>query len=158
MSRDEIAPARSSGLKRRDFLRTALLGAGGIVMGSCQPPAPAASPSGGAATSGQSAPAAGAPPTAQQAWDALVAAAKQEGRLILHGPPTPETRQQIPAAFQARFGIPVEYISLRTSELAPKMVAEQQAGLVTIDAMVSGIASFADVLYPGACSPTKNST
>src|SRR2546430_1565468 len=42
----------------------------------------------------------GAPANWQQAWEALQAAAKQEGRLSVHGSPTPETRQGIVEAFR----------------------------------------------------------
>ncbi len=130
-------------MNRRAFLQRAAVAAGGLLLAACQPQTPpAAAPAPSAAGAGAG------PPGWQAAWDALVAGAKQEGTLILHGPPVPETRQQVPAAFTQRFSIPVEYIGARTSELAPRLVAEKQAGLVTIDAMVTGINSFGDVLYP----------
>jgi iron(III) transport system substrate-binding protein len=134
-------------MNRRAFLQRAAVGAGGLLLAACQPQTPPAA----APAAVSAAPSMGAEaghPAWQAAWDALVAGAKREGVLILHGPPTPETRQQVPAAFTQRFGIPVEYIALRSSELAPKMVAEKQAGLVTIDAMITGFNSWADVLYP----------
>jgi len=148
MSRGQGLEGLSHRLGRRAFLRTALVGAGGALLGACQAPAPAAAPGSAGAPAGRAAATPAGAPGWQQQWDALVAAAKQEGRLILHGPPRMETRQAVTTAFQQRFGIPVEYISLRTSELAPKMVAEKQAGVVSVDAMISGIGSFADVLYP----------
>ena len=133
-------------MNRRAFLQRAALGAGGVLLAACQSQAPAAAPPPSSA-----APSAGAgagPPGWQQSWDALVAGAQREGALILHGPPSADVRQQVPAAFTQRFGIPVEYIGLRSSELAPRMVAEKQAGLVTIAAMITGFNSWADVLYP----------
>lgn len=36
---------------------------------------------------------------------------------MLHGPPTPDTRQMVPEAFTRRFGIPVEYNALRSAGL-----------------------------------------
>src|SRR5205085_10202526 len=120
------APPRA--LNRRAFLQRAPVGAGGLLLAACQPqtpPAAAPAPSSAAPSAGAGA----GQPGWQQAWDALVAGAKREGVLILHGPPSAETRQQVPAAFTQRFGIPVEYNGLRSSELAPKMVAEKQAGL-----------------------------
>ena len=133
-------------MNRRAFLQRAAVGAGGLLLAACQSQQPAAAPA--PVSAAPSAGAGAGQPGWQEAWDALVAGAKQEGVLILHGPPTPETRQQVPAAFTQRFGIPVEYIGARTSELAPRMVAEKQAGLVTIDAIVTGINSWGDVLYP----------
>jgi iron(III) transport system substrate-binding protein len=133
-------------MNRRAFLQGAAVGAGGLLLAACQsrPPAAAPAPSSAAPATGAGA----SQPGWQQAWDALVAGAQREGALVLHGPPNAEARQQVPAAFTQRFGIPVEYIGLRSSELAPKMVAEKQAGLVTIDAMLTGFNSWADVLYP----------
>src|SRR5204862_1226700 len=43
---------------------------------------------------------------------------------------------------------PVEYVNVRTSELVPKMAAEKQAGLITIDAMLAGLRSYLSVLSP----------
>ncbi len=130
-------------LDRRAFLRTLAVGGAGLLAG-CQG-APTPRPA-GAPTVGPG----GAPSTASAPadWDALVAAAKQEGQLVLHGPPNPDTRQMVPEAFTRRFGIPVEYNAVRTNELAAKMVAEKQAGLVTVDVMMIGLGTFADVLYP----------
>jgi iron(III) transport system substrate-binding protein len=130
-------------LNRRAFLGTLAAGSAGLLAG-CQAPArPASAPAPTSAAAG----AAGAADW-QTRWDALVAAAKQEGQLVLHGPPTPETRQQVPEAFTRRFGIPVEYNALRSNEIAAKMVTEKAAGLSTIDAMLTGVTSYADILYP----------
>jgi iron(III) transport system substrate-binding protein len=137
-------------LDRRAFLRALAAGGAGLLAACQAPSAPSAAPPASAPTSAApAAPAAGGAPNDWQArWDALLAAAKQEGQLVIHGPPTPETRQQVPEAFTRRFGIPVEYNALRTSEIAAKMVTEKQAGLITIDAMLTGLSSYADILYP----------
>lgn len=131
-------------LNRRAFLGALAASSAGLLAG-CQ--APAGRPASAPAPAAPAANAGGAPDW-QARWDALVAAAKQEGQLVVHGPPTPETRQQVPEAFTRRFGIPVEYNALRTSEIAAKMVTEKQAGLITIDAMLTGLSSYADILYP----------
>lgn len=139
---------RSLLLGRRGFLRALAAGGAGLL-GACQ--APAAPRSASAPAAGAAAPpttAAGAAGDWESRWQALIAAAQQEGHLVIHGPPTPETRQRVPEAFTRRFDIPVEYNALRTSELAAKMVTEKQAGLVTIDAMLTGLTSYADILYP----------
>jgi len=81
-------------------------------------------------------------------WDALVAAAKQEGKLVLAGPPTPETRANLPKRFKERFGIEMEYIAPgSTSDLLVKMEAERKSGLYTIDAIVGGAQSLYTVAY-----------
>src|SRR6187399_719518 len=115
-------------MNRRTFLQRAAVGAGGLLLAGCQAQTPsAAAPAARAPAAPSTAPAANAgsgQPGWQQAWDALVAGAKQEGVLILHGPPNADARQQVPAAFTQRFGISVEYVGVRSSELAPRMVAE----------------------------------
>jgi len=110
-------------MNRRVFLQRVAVGAGGLFLAACQSQTPAAAPAASSAAPSAGAGAGG--PGWQQAWDALVAGAKREGVLILHGPPSAETRQQVPAAFTQRFGIPVEYNGLRSSELAHNLVAEK---------------------------------
>src|SRR2546423_15150049 len=57
-------------------------------------------------------------PSANPEWDALVAAAKTEGKLVISGSPNAETRTAIPQAFRDRFGINVEYLAGASSDLA----------------------------------------
>src|SRR5687768_17488653 len=45
----------------------------------------------------------------QRDWDRLVAAAQQEGRLVVAGPAFAQIRQQLPVEFKQRFGITMEY-------------------------------------------------
>src|SRR5258708_5167617 len=70
---------------------------------------PATTPPNAAPTRGEAAAnARGAP-----AFEALVAAAKQEGSVVLAGPPTPGVRSQVPSAFKARYGVTIEYLGGR---------------------------------------------
>src|SRR6266852_3533068 len=80
---------------------------------AAQPSAGSAPPSAPAQSSSQAASAADTVPANwQQQWDALVAAARQEGTVVLGGaPPIPETRQELPEAFKRRFGVEVEYLA-----------------------------------------------
>lgn len=71
-------------------------------------------------------------------WDALVAAAKAEGRLVISGSPNADTRKAIPEAFRDRFGIEVEYLGGASSDLAARLQSERAAGQYTIDACISG--------------------
>ena len=129
------APRGGSRLSRRQFL-------GGLVAGAslsagCQPgaapPSPQTAPQSGGAPA---APAAGA------AWDELVARARQEGSLVISGPPTPSTRQELPAVFKNRFGIEVEYFAPgSTTSLLTRLIAERSAGLYTVDAIMGGAQS-----------------
>lgn len=94
---------------------------------------------------------------ADPAWDALVAAAKTEGKIVVSGPPTAETRQELPKAFKERFGIDMEYIALgSTADLLVKIEAERKAGIYSLDAFMGGAQSMYTVAYPnGYLDPIK---
>ena len=84
---------------------------------------------------------------ADQTWDQLIAAARKEGKLVIMGPPDPKVRQDLPAAFKARYGINVEYIGGRSAETATKLRAERSAGLYSTDIALSGIQTMATIFY-----------
>ena len=86
-------PGRTLG--RRGFLQSVGLGGAGALLAACQQPPPGAAP---AATPAEPAAPAARPAEAaadwEQAWSSLVEAARREGRVVVSGPPTPETRTQ----------------------------------------------------------------
>ena len=70
------------------------------------------------------------PASAQDAsWDAVVTAAKQEGKLVVYnmalGAPY---FQAVIKSFEKTYGIPVESLDLRASELVERIRTEQSAG------------------------------
>jgi iron(III) transport system substrate-binding protein len=115
-----------------------------LLLASCAPAAPAPTP----------APAQpGAAPSAATGWDAqwndLIAAARQEGSVVVAGPPTAETRTAVPAAFRRRFGIDLEYFSPGdTASLLTRLEAERSAGQYTVDVIVGGANSIYTIAYP----------
>jgi len=94
----------------------------------------------GDATSGQSNPA------WEQQWNELVAAARQEGRVVVLGPPTPELRRKLPEAFQQRFGIVVEYTGQASGDWSARLDGERRAGLYSADVVISGSNSMYEAL------------
>ncbi len=82
----------------------------------------------------------------EQEWNALVAAARQEGRVVVLGPPTAELRQRLPAAFQARFGITVEYTGQASGTFAARLVSERSANIYSADVVISGSNSMYEVI------------
>jgi iron(III) transport system substrate-binding protein len=56
-------------------------------------------------------------------------------------------RRELPAAFTRKFGIPVEYLSGRSSEEATRLRTERRAGIYSIDVILSGIGTMANVVY-----------
>ena len=80
-------------------------------------------------------------------WNALVDAAKKEGKVVILAPPDTHVRQALPAAFKARYGITVDYLGGRSSESAIKLRAEREAGVNTVDIALSGIQTMATIFY-----------
>ncbi len=55
----------------------------------------------------------------QKTWDQTLAAARKEGKVVVAAPPDAQVRQLLPAAFKARYGITMEYISARGTDTSP---------------------------------------
>ncbi len=92
----------------------------------------------------------------ERKWNETIAAAKKEGKVVVVGPSEPETRRRIPAAFKDRFGIPVEYLSGRTSQIAARIRAERRARLYSVDVFLATTNPMYLILYPeGALAPLK---
>jgi iron(III) transport system substrate-binding protein len=83
----------------------------------------------------------------QKTWDETLAAARKEGKVVVAAPPDAEVRQALPAAFEARYGIRMEYISGRGTDQANKLRRERSAGTYTVDAVVAGNQTMFSVLY-----------
>ncbi len=86
-------------------------------------------------------------PDWQAQWNALIAAAKQEGKVVILAPPDQEVRRALPAAFKARFGVAVDYLGGRSAESAAKLRAERQSGVYTVDVALAGIQTMSTILY-----------
>lgn len=69
------------------------------------------------------------PASAEDNWDAVVVAAKKEGKLVIYdmalGAPY---FTAVLKSFETKYGIPVESLDLRASELAERIRTEQSAG------------------------------
>jgi len=153
------------GLSRRTFLRGVIAGGGAALFAACG--SPSAPSSTGAAGSG--APTVGRAPEAaasgpataagwERQWDELIAAARQEGKLVIGAPPAPDLRLALPSRFKERFGIEMEYLAFppNQGEFISRIIRERDAGLVTVDAFVGGSQSIYTIAYPsGIMAPIK---
>jgi iron(III) transport system substrate-binding protein len=74
----------------------------------------------------------------EQQWNALVAAAQKEGKVVVFGPPTPEMRTMLPEAFKKRFGIEMEYNGIAGGEYSARLASERAAGVYSADAVING--------------------
>jgi iron(III) transport system substrate-binding protein len=118
-----------------------------ILIAACGPAEPSATtqsaPGGGGTTSGSSGPVATG---VESQWNDLIAAARQEGSLVVLGPPTSELRRRLPEAFQQRFGVTLEYTGQASGEYSARLQAERSAGIYSSDVVISGSNSMYEVL------------
>ena len=82
----------------------------------------------------------------EKEWNELIAAAREEGKVVMRGPTSAQARQQIPAAFKARFGVSVEYITGRSHQLIARLMFERRAGQHTVDVFLAGLEPLAGLL------------
>jgi iron(III) transport system substrate-binding protein len=80
-------------------------------------------------------------------WDALIAAAKKEGKVVVNGPPDAVVRKALPEAFKAKYGITVEYIGQRGSDTTAKLRSERAAGIYSVDVAFGGSTGLATTYY-----------
>jgi iron(III) transport system substrate-binding protein len=91
-----------------------------------------------------------------EAFKALVAAAKQEGTVIVDGPPIKDIRAALVSGFQDKYGITVQYISSGTSKSGARVRAERAAGKYQLDVFHSGADTPLHTFVPsGWCDPIK---
>jgi len=71
-------------------------------------------------------------------WAELQAKAKQEGQMVMTGPPFPGLRTAIIEAFGKRYGIQVNYIGANGGEIITRIDNESKAGKVSVDVNLGG--------------------
>jgi len=85
-------------------------------------------------------------------WDDVVAAAKREGKLVVYvGAPT--TPKEIGAIVEKRYGIPVEMLFGRASEIRERIRTEQASGRPIADVLISGATTVGPVVEGGGGQP-----
>jgi ABC-type Fe3+ transport system substrate-binding protein len=71
-------------------------------------------------------------------WQRVTAAAKKEGKVIIGAPPGSDFRNDVKAVLKKRFDLDSEFIQAPGPSLMSKIVAEKQAGVVSVDAFLIG--------------------
>jgi iron(III) transport system substrate-binding protein len=74
-------------------------------------------------------------------WDRIVEAAKKEGKVVASIPPSRKLRKAIEIAFTRRYGIGVEFVSVRSGAGIQKMIGEAKAGIQYVDLHIGGAES-----------------
>jgi iron(III) transport system substrate-binding protein len=126
--------------RRRDVLFRYVPAIGAGLLVACSSAAPTAAPTSAPAQTS----------SANSAWDQMVSAAQQEGKVVVSGPPAPDARTKLPEAFKKRFNIDVDYLAGNSSQLASRLESERAAGQYTIDVSLGG----PDTVY-GTFLPNK---
>jgi iron(III) transport system substrate-binding protein len=85
--------------------------------------------------------------TGDKEWSAIVEAAKKEGKVVVAGSPDPVMRNGIIPAFTARYGIAVEFIAGRSSEISARVKTERGSGMYSVDVFLAGPDTTATTLY-----------
>jgi iron(III) transport system substrate-binding protein len=82
-------------------------------------------------------------------WAAIVEAAKKEGKVVVAGSPDPVMRNEVIPKFTTRFGIPVEFVAGRSSQIVSRVETERASGIYSIDLYLAGPDTSANELYGG---------
>lgn len=114
--------------RRRDVLFRYVPAFGAGLLVACSPGSPPAAPTSAPAQTS----------SANPAWDRMVSAAQQEGKVVVSGPPAPDARTKLPDAFKKRFNIDMDYLAGNSSQLASRLGSERAAGQYTIDVSLGG--------------------
>src|SRR5881409_4009594 len=80
-------------------------------------------------------------------WAAVIDGAKKEGKVVVAGSPDPVMRNEVIPKFTARYGIPIEFIAGRSSQIVSRVQTERSAGIFNVDVYLSGPDTTANTLY-----------
>jgi ABC-type molybdate transport system substrate-binding protein len=80
-------------------------------------------------------------------WAAVIDAAKKEGKVVVAGSPDPVMRNDVIPKFTARYGIPVEFMAGRSSEITGRVKTERAAGIYSVDVFLAGPDTTVTALY-----------
>ena len=80
-------------------------------------------------------------------WNVLIEGAKKEGKVVVAGSPDPVMRNEIIPKFKERYGIGVEFLAGRSSEITARVKTERASGIYGVDVYLAGPDTTAAVLY-----------
>src|SRR3954452_7730715 len=93
---------------------------------------------------------------AQQRWDAVVAAARQEGKVVMAVPAEgADEYRGVLRAVGARYGFEVEGRAINASEVSQVLMRECGVGRQTLDVVQGGLSESFDVYPQGCLAPLK---
>ena len=92
-----------------------------------------------------------APLTGQAAtsdWDRTVEAAKKEGRVVIYAASIGDAKQLLTKGFKDTYGIELEFVLGRSTELVKRMITERSSGIYAVDAGLQGLTTYFNQLRP----------
>jgi iron(III) transport system substrate-binding protein len=156
---------------RRQFMHWLSLSSTGLIAAACSA-TPAAPPTAAPNVPPTTAPAAAAVPTTAPAvtaggpavaskdftaaWDALVEAARKEGKLAVNTFPGTGYRQALDVFTERYPGIALDHTNMIAREVAARVIPEQKAGVYAFDVtQMPATTALSDLLPAGAWAPIK---
>jgi iron(III) transport system substrate-binding protein len=85
----------------------------------------------------------------------VLAAAKQEGKVVVAIPPSADLRKQMEAAFKGKFGVDIELVTAPGPQNASRIAAEQKAGVQYFDALIVGTGTALSLAHGGMLEPIE---
>ena len=159
-------------VSRRQFMHWLGMTSTGLIAAACSASTPAAPTSAPKAAAPTAAPAAPAPTTApavapasgqapasndfKTTWDALLEAAKKEGKLAVNTFPGTGYRQALEVFGERYPGITLEHTNMIAREVAARVIPEQKAGVYAFDVtQMPATTALSDLMPAGAWAPIK---
>jgi iron(III) transport system substrate-binding protein len=159
-------------VSRRQFIHWLGMTSTGLIAAACSastPAAPTSAPKAAVPTGAPAAPAptaapAVAPASGQAAassdfkatWDALVEAAKKEGKLAVNTFPGTGYRQALDVFSERYPGITLDHTNMIAREVAARVIPEQKAGVYAFDVtQMPATTALSDLMPAGAWAPIK---
>ncbi|MDP2719811.1 MAG: extracellular solute-binding protein, partial [Dehalococcoidia bacterium] len=88
-------------------------------------------------------------------WDGIVAEAKKEGMVVLYSTAAADVRTDLAEAFKSKYGINMDFVTGRGSELSARLEKEYSAGVHIVDIINSGGGSLTGNKTRGILQPIK---
>jgi iron(III) transport system substrate-binding protein len=84
----------------------------------------------------------------QKTWNETLAAAKQEGKVVVIGSPDPVMRNEVIPKFTQRFGISVDFIAGESAQSVGRLRTERLSGIYSADVLMAGTSTTLNILLP----------
>jgi iron(III) transport system substrate-binding protein len=87
-------------------------------------------------------------------WPAILAAARQEGKVSISGPASADAREALIEGFERKYpGVRVDYTGSPGAAVPPKLMAEREAGQFLVDLIINGNTTQFDLIEAGVIDP-----